>query len=64
MGAAQQINGDANLPACPSFCADFNVYMPAYFKPVDCVYLKSWDLLRPYYFLLFLRTLPHITMMT
>jgi hypothetical protein len=43
MGAAQRITGDASLPACPSFRADFNLYMPAYFKPADRVYLKCRD---------------------
>jgi hypothetical protein len=43
MGAAQQITGNASLPACPSFRADFNPYMPAYFKPADRVYLKYRD---------------------
>jgi hypothetical protein len=43
MGAAQRLTGNASLPACPSFRADFNPYMPAYFKPADRVYLKCRD---------------------
>jgi hypothetical protein len=43
IGTALWIDGDFSLPDCPSFGADFNAYMPVYFKPGDRVYLKTRD---------------------
>jgi hypothetical protein len=42
-GTALRIDGDLSLLDCPSFCADFNAYMPVYFKSGERVYLKTRD---------------------